>query len=77
MNKQVLILLSLTALFVYGCSENKASENKNAAPAPAVTHYTLANAKHEQVEQIMKLPAQLAAYQEVSIFPKVNGAGST
>ena len=71
MSKQILILFSLTALFVYGCSDNKAAENKAAAPAPA--GYTLAKAEHESVQQVMKLPAQLAAYQEVSIFPKVNG----
>ena len=72
MRKQALILFSLTALFFYGCSDNKAAENKAAAPAPAAA-YTLAKAEHEPVQQIMKLPAQLAAYQEVSIFPKVNG----
>ncbi|HTI94534.1 MAG TPA: efflux RND transporter periplasmic adaptor subunit [Puia sp.] len=70
MRKQILILFSLTVLFIYGCSDNKA-ENKAAAPAPAA--YTLAKAEHEAVQQVMKLPAQLAAYQEVSIFPKVNG----
>ena len=71
MRKQILILFSLAALFVYGCSDNKAAENKAAAPAPAA--YTLAKAEQEPVQQVMKLPAQLAAYQEVSIFPKVNG----
>jgi len=71
MRKQILILFSLTALFIYGCSDNKAEESKAAAPAPA--KYTLAKAEQEPVQQVMKLPAQLAAYQEVSIFPKVNG----
>jgi len=73
MTKQIIVLLSLTAVFLYGCSDNKAAETKNAAPATAAPHYTLATAEQQPVRQVMKLPAQLAAYQEVSIFPKVNG----
>lgn len=72
MNKQIIFLFSIAALFIYGCSDDKAEEKKVAAPATA-PHYTLITAQHSPVEQVMKLPAQLAAYQEVSIFPKVNG----
>ena len=71
MNKNIIILLSSAMLLVYGCSDDKAAEKK--APAPAEPHYTLATAEKRSVEQVYKLPAQLAAYQEVSIFPKVNG----
>ena len=42
-------------------------------PASPATHYQLARAERQGVDQVIKLPAQLAAYQEVSIFPKVNG----
>ena len=71
MNKLSFLFIFLTAVFLYGCSDSKAKENK---AAPEVKpHYELAAARQEPVEQTIKLPAQLAAYQEVSIFPKVNG----
>jgi membrane fusion protein, multidrug efflux system len=71
MNKYTPIVV-LAALFFYGCSDNNAAEKKPATP-PAEPHYTLATAEQRPVQQLYKLPAQLAAYQEVSIFPKVNG----
>lgn len=66
------IILFFLALFAYGCSDDKAAEKKAAAPATE-PHYVLATAEQQPVQQVYKLPAQLAAYQEVSIFPKVNG----
>lgn len=73
MKKKLPILIILTSLIAYGCSDNKAAEKKE-APAPAVVpHFAFATADQKPVEQVYKLPAQLAAYQEVSIFPKVNG----
>ena len=72
MNKNIFLILISISLFVYGCSDDKAAEKKTAAPA-AEPKYTLATAEQQPVEQVYKLPAQLAAYQEVSIFPKVNG----
>lgn len=70
MNKQISIILFFAAVFAYGCSDNKAADKQ--ATAPAEPHYALATAEKQPVEQVYKLPAQLAAYQEVSIFPKVN-----
>src|SRR5882762_4865420 len=71
MNKLFFLTLLGSILFFYGCSDSKAKENK---AAPAVKpHYELVKAEQQSVRQIIKLPAQLAAYQEVSIFPKVNG----
>jgi len=72
MNKNIFLFLLATAVLASGCSDDKAAEKKAAAPA-AEPHYTLATAEQQPVEQVYKLPAQLAAYQEVSIFPKVNG----
>jgi RND family efflux transporter MFP subunit len=72
MNKNILILLVPAALLVCGCSDDKAADKK-AAPPAAAPHYALATAEKQGVEEVYKLPAQLAAYQEVSIFPKVNG----
>jgi len=78
MNKQAIIVVLLTAISFYGCSssEKKDPENKTAAIV-APPHYELAKAERQSVEQVIKLPAQLAAYQEVSIFPKVNGYVTT
>lgn len=71
MNKQFFLILLLSAVFLYGCSDSTAKENKSVTDVKP--HYELAKATQQSVEQIIKLPAQLAAYQEVSIFPKVNG----
>ena len=50
-------------------AESKQPEEKKAA----ATQYALATVEKGGVATTIKLPAQLAAYQEVSIFPKVNG----
>jgi len=66
-------------IFIFGillftaCSENKAEENKSAEKDKAPAQYALATVEKAGVATTIKLPAQLAAYQEVSIFPKVNG----
>jgi membrane fusion protein (multidrug efflux system) len=56
---------------LYGCSDNQASDRT--ASAVIALHYQLAIAKTADIEQTVSLPAQLAAYEQVSIFPKVNG----
>ena len=60
-------------LLAAGCSDDKAADKKAAAAAPAAPHYETALIEAKPVQQQIKLPASLAAYQEVSIFPKVNG----
>lgn len=72
MNKQVFILFIIAAALFAGCSDNKAADTGR-MEAPVAPHYELVRAEKQPVEQVIKLPAQLAAYQEVSIFPKVNG----
>jgi RND family efflux transporter MFP subunit len=42
-------------------------------PKPAAPEYTLAAVKSSGIATMVKLPGQLAAYQEVKIYPKVNG----
>lgn len=73
MRKYIFIVFSATAFFLYGCSDNKAADKQTADPVAATTHYDLVRADRHPVEQQFRLPAQLAAYQEVTIFPKVNG----
>jgi membrane fusion protein, multidrug efflux system len=70
MNKAFFILATLTVVLAAGCSDNKA-ENKPVAVA--VTHYQTAVIRAQSVEQAVKLPAALAAFEQVSIFPKING----
>ncbi|UOE50641.1 efflux RND transporter periplasmic adaptor subunit [Mucilaginibacter sp. SMC90] len=70
MNLKYIILLSAATTMFYGCTENKASEKKTETN---IVHYALVKVTQAGMEQTVKLPAQLSAYQEVSIFPKVNG----
>lgn len=59
-------------LLASGCSDKKADDTKAAAPT-AKPHYPTATVRAQSVEQLVKLPAVLAAFLQVSIFPKVNG----
>ncbi|HTB53199.1 MAG TPA: efflux RND transporter periplasmic adaptor subunit [Ferruginibacter sp.] len=67
------IILIFSVLVFSSCSENKAADTNAVANKPVTPQYQLAVVKKAGVTTILKLPAQLAAYQEVSIFPKVNG----
>ncbi len=66
-----LSLIACIAL-LQGCSDDK-----TAAATPAETkvpaQYSFATVQKARIASTVKLPAQLAAYEEVSIFPKVNG----
>lgn len=53
------------------CSDKK--EKKAEKAAPVAPGYQTATVESGGVSTVVKLPAQLAAFQEVSIFPKVNG----
>ncbi|MES2003574.1 MAG: efflux RND transporter periplasmic adaptor subunit [Bacteroidota bacterium] len=69
MKYAILFFLSITAMA--SCSEKKKeAEAKPAATAPV---YQTATVESGGVATVIKLPAQLAAYREVSIFPKMNG----
>ncbi len=68
----ILFLIAGAAVVLSSCGDNKASENKTVSPAAAV-HYNIVKAEKEPLAQTVKLPAQLSAFEEVSIFPKVNG----
>lgn len=72
MNKKYFTIIFSLSIIFYSCSDNKSSENKPASEN-AAPHYFLTKIEKATVSEQLKLPAQLAAYQEVSIFPKVNG----
>ncbi|MEP7277797.1 MAG: efflux RND transporter periplasmic adaptor subunit [Bacteroidota bacterium] len=66
------IIFFFIVLFAVSCSGNQAAENKPSETKVPV-QYSLATVKKAGVPASVKLPAQLAAYEEVSIFPKING----
>ena len=66
------IILAIPVLLAAGCSGDHAADKK-ADPAVSKPHLQTATVAAGGVEQVVKLPAALAAFQQVSIFPKVNG----
>jgi RND family efflux transporter MFP subunit len=71
MKRNSMILLSLIIL-LSECHSGKEAKAKNDSK-PSTPDYTLAEVKSAGVSTMVKLPGQLAAYQEVKIFPRVNG----
>ncbi|MGC4037632.1 MAG: efflux RND transporter periplasmic adaptor subunit [Chitinophagaceae bacterium] len=71
MKIQLISILLLSSILFEACGEKKAEAEKTAEPSKP--HYELATAEKSGVAQYISLPAQLAAYQEVFIFPKING----
>ncbi|HXB95449.1 MAG TPA: efflux RND transporter periplasmic adaptor subunit [Puia sp.] len=70
----IVVLLIALSVSVSSCSDTSAKkEPENKTDPPAAPHFVLATVERQSVNQAIKLPAQLAAYEEVSIFPKVNG----
>jgi membrane fusion protein (multidrug efflux system) len=71
-NMKYFVIAIFSIFFVNACSNNKAQETKSSETEPAVK-YKLEAVEKGGLSASIKLPAQLAAYQEVSIFPRVNG----
>jgi membrane fusion protein (multidrug efflux system) len=67
------IIFFFTLILFASCSENKTEGKKQDENKTAAVQYQLATVEKTGVATMMKLPAQFAAYEEVSIFPKVNG----
>ena len=70
--KYYIISISIVLLMA-ACSSDKKEEQKTTETKAVKTDYALATVAKGGVATTLKLPAQLAAYEEVSIFPKVNG----
>lgn len=68
--KKILFVLALTSIVV-SCSHKKEEERQETKPSK--NNYLLATVEKGGLTTSVKLPAQLIGYQEVSIFPKVNG----
>lgn len=70
--KYFVIFIS-TAFFLTACSSNGADNRSAGENSQAPANYQLAAVEKAGLPSTIKLPAQFAAFQEVSIFPKVNG----
>lgn len=68
---KAVVASGMIAIAASGCGEKK--DPVNVAADNTATHYQLATVERSGLSQLVKLPAQLASYQQVSIFPKVNG----
>jgi membrane fusion protein, multidrug efflux system len=67
------VLLIYCLYFFSACSSGGNKKSVDADIKNLVPSYTLAPVEKSGVATLIKLPAQLSAYLEVSIFPKVNG----
>lgn len=72
MKMKFLIIILFASAFFSSCSDKKDPAGKGPAIS-AAPQYQLDKIEKMPVEESIKLPAQLAAFEEVSIFPKVNG----
>lgn len=70
--KYFIVLIS-SIVILAACSSNNDSEKKKAEAKPVAPIFKFSTLQMLGVTTAIKLPGQLAAYQEVSIFPKVNG----
>jgi membrane fusion protein (multidrug efflux system) len=69
----VAALIILAALAFGSCNDGKGAPPKATEPATAATAQQTIALQKGALPQQVKLPAQLASFEEVSIFPKVNG----
>jgi membrane fusion protein, multidrug efflux system len=75
-NKHIQMKYSLLIYCLYlfsSCSSDGNKKDKDPDKKVQTISYNLVQVKKTGVATMIKLPAQLFAYQEVTIFPKVNG----
>jgi RND family efflux transporter MFP subunit len=70
---RISLLSTLVFVLAAGCTASGAVTTKSHSPAPPAARLALVTIRRAGVSTTVRLPAQLAAYQEVTIFPKVNG----
>jgi membrane fusion protein (multidrug efflux system) len=70
--KYLIIFISII-IFLTACSSNGADNKSAKAISKTPANYQLATVEKAGLSSTIKLPSQFAAFQEVSIFPKVNG----
>jgi membrane fusion protein (multidrug efflux system) len=70
--KTSLLFLS-SVMILASCSDPKDPETKTAGSSKPLHSYQFSKLEKGGISEQRKLPGQLAAFEEVSIFPKVNG----
>jgi RND family efflux transporter MFP subunit len=73
--RQLKMIAAAVALwgFMAGCSDGKAGSPGDAVKKDADAKLELVPLEKSALPQLVKLPAQLASFEAVNIFPKVNG----
>src|ERR1035437_4365684 len=66
----LLIVVSFPAITWVSCSRNEADKNP---PLMNTKTYSLYSVKEQALGNILRLPAQLSAYESVNIYPRVTG----
>jgi len=67
------VIIISSSIVLASCASHSSQGNLQSGAGSNDPHYELAIVTKESLPVTIKLPAQLAAYQEVNIFPKVNG----
>jgi membrane fusion protein (multidrug efflux system) len=67
-----IIIVFTVCLFLNACTDSNSENKKQVNTKKVIAAYQLTTIEKGGVATVIKLPAQLAAYLEVSIFPKVN-----
>ena len=70
--KKLFLIIAPVAVLYISCSDNVNLPGKTSSGSVKAV-YQFARIEKKPVAEVIKLPAQLAAYEEVNIFPKVNG----
>lgn len=70
--KYIIVFIALV-FFLTACTSNGANKKTDREDSKTTTHFQFAFVEKAGLSSTIKLPAQFAAFQEVSIFPKVNG----
>lgn len=68
---KIILIIGSTVVILTAC--NSAASNKIKEKKNTVEKYTLTEVVKEPLSSSIQLPAVLAAYQKVSIYPRVNG----
>lgn len=70
--KYIIVSIAMV-FFLTACTSNGADKKSVREDSKTSMHFQLAAVEKAGLSSTIKLPAQFAAFQEVSIFPKVNG----
>lgn len=67
------IIISAALIFLAACNSKQEANSDQAKTGKAALSYELATVTEQALAGSTRIPGQLSAYEEVSIYPKVNG----